>query len=498
MSPSPAEGRSVPDYASTRLIAYIGNKRALLPFLKEAFLELDGEATVTSFLDPFAGSGAVSRLARSLGWKVAANDIEEYSRAVNAAWLGVDAEIYPGLFSEVGGPAAALAALNDLHPLRGDAEPPGLCVEPYIARHYAPAHTATADWRRERLFYTRENAVFLDRAREAIERLRPHAPVGSKAAMERDLLIGLLVYEAATHANTSGVFKAYHKGFGGHGGDALRRIMAPMELEEPILWPGAPAEVSRADATIFCAGRSADLCYLDPPYNQHQYGSNYHLLNTIARWEREPVSEERRESGSYVEVSGIPSGWAESRSAYCSRRGRVAAGAFRDLLAAIDARCVVLSYNTEGIVPAEELFDLLSDRALVSVRSAGYSVYKGGRQSADRKSRNAELLFIARRSSSRGAIAGPSKPSAGALRELELDLRLRRALAGTFDPELLAVRAAMDGDGALLFALPGTAIALASYRGLVLEDGAEKACAALDARDQGSARVGAGVRPRRG
>ena len=289
--------RVVPEYASTKLIAYLGNKRALLPFLLSVFGELDEEEPIARFLDPFAGSGAVSRLARSLGWKVMAGDAEEYSRAVNEAWLGVSADELPLLFAEEGGLVAVLEGLNRLHPEAGDGEPRRE-ARPYIAAHYAPASTLAADWRRERLFYTRENAVFLDRARCAIEDLRPIRGYMPRAyAAERALLLGLLVYEAATHANTSGVFKAYHKGFGGHGRDALGRILSPMSLEPPLLWGGPPAEVARAEAAAFCSLRSADLCYLDPPYNQHQYGSNYHLLNTIALWDRPPVRDDRRRTG---------------------------------------------------------------------------------------------------------------------------------------------------------------------------------------------------------
>ena len=432
------EGGAARDYASTRLIAYLGNKRALLPFLASVFDELEARASLSSFLDPFAGSGAVSRLARSRGLRVAASDAEDYSYAVNACWLGVPAEALPGLFPEEGGLEAVLGRLNRLHPAREDEDVPH---EPYIARHYAPASTEGADWRRERLFYTRENAVFLDRAREAVERLRPaprppealragapaaaagHADEAgvaaaaagkalSRAEMERALLLGPLVYEAATHANTSGVFKACHKGFGGHGRDALGRIMAPMRLEPPLLWKGPGAEVARSDAAAFCAGRSADLCYLDPPYNQHQYGSNYHLLNALARWEKPPVSEERLPDGSLRRKAGIDPGWARSRSAFCSRTG--AAEAFRELLAAVDARFIVLSYNDSGIVPPEELYDLLSDRAAVSIRSSGYVSYRGGRQSAERRLASRELLFVAERSGRVGRAAGVAAGAASA------------------------------------------------------------------------------------
>jgi adenine-specific DNA-methyltransferase len=470
-----SEAREVPEYASTKLIAYLGNKRALLPFLSSVFRELDEERPISRFLDPFAGSGAVSRLARSFGWVVMANDSEEYSRAVNEAWLGVSADELPSLFAKEGGLAPTLEALNALHPERGDEEPP-CAASPYIAAHYAPADTAKPDWRRERLFYTRENAVFLDRARCAIEDMRP--PIGGPnppraGVAERALLIGLLVYEAATHANTSGVFKAYHKGFGGHGRDALGRILSPMRLERPLLWPGPPSETGREDAASFCAQRSSDLCYLDPPYNQHQYGSNYHLLNTIARWDRPPVRDDRAGDGSLLFAAGIPGAWKESRSGFCSRR--TAAAAFRDLLASVDSRAIALSYNTEGLVPAEELFELLCDRADVRLRSLDYVKYRGGRQSASRRLHNSEILFIARRRESPGRPTREGMPGCvrSELAALEVDLRLSRALSGPFDPARFG---ALCGGGDVLSFRDGEAtVELFSYRGLLVDRGGEEA-----------------------
>jgi adenine-specific DNA-methyltransferase len=474
--------RDIPSYASTRLIAYIGNKRALLPFLSEVFLELDGEKPISVFLDPFAGSGAVSRLARSRGWSVMSCDAEEYSRAVNEAWLGVSADELPSLFAAEGGLPAVLVSLNDLHPERGDAVP-DCPVEPYIALHYAPASTKDADWRRERLFYTRENAVFLDRARCAIEHMRPAesgtvATHGSQA--ERALLIGLLVYEAATHSNTSGVFKGYHKGFGGHGRDNLNRILAPMSLEAPELWPGKPAEVRREDAAAFCAGRPADLCYLDPPYNQHQYGSNYHLLNTIARWDRPTIDDERTADGSLLRAAGIPPGWKQSKSAFCRKMS--AGVAFRDLLASVDARFVLLSYNTEGLVAADELCEMMADRADLSLRSVDYVKYRGGRQSVSRRSKNREILFVARRREGRGRPSAESGGPNAELTRLKSDLRLARALAGPFDPGRFA--ALCGGGETLRFESGGRSVELPSFRGLVLEEGAGEACAILSPEEK--------------
>jgi adenine-specific DNA-methyltransferase len=372
-------------FLKKQLIAYIGNKRALQGFLAAVFASLPLRAERTVFLDPFAGSGAVSRLARYLGYGVLANDWEFYAYVLNRAHLCTDPRELPELFREQGGLEALLARLNAL---AVDAP-----AEEYIARHYAPASTEKADYRTERLFYTRENGLRIDSLRAEIERLYPGFDLAPRQAQEKFLLLSSLLYQAATHTNTSGVFKACHKGFGGHGRDALKRILAPIYLEPPELYScDAPAAAFCLEAEAFARGKSGDISYLDPPYNQHQYGSNYHLLNTIARWDRPPVSAERRSDGSLRRKAGIRADWTDTRSAYCYTKS--ALPALRSLLESLDTRFVALSYNSEGIIPLEGLLDILNGQGDFKVYSSDYVKYRGGRQSLARQVHNIEILLV--------------------------------------------------------------------------------------------------------
>jgi adenine-specific DNA-methyltransferase len=450
-------------YLTRGLIAYIGNKRALFPFLADAFSrcaeEFRGPGPADRplrFLDPFAGSGGVSRLGRALGWAVRSNDRERYAALIARCRLVLSPGRLEAAFAAEGGAERAFGALDAF--ARGAAEETAALVAalpdegardrwtaafaraaesaPYLARHYAPARTETADWRTERLFYTAENARFLDRAREAVEALYPQDPLAeaSSAADAKAALLDALLYEAATRVNTSGVFKACHRGFGGHGKDALSRITAPMRLRPPDLIDGPEALVGAADAASFCAAAgSAEVAYLDPPYNQHQYGSNYHLLTTIARWDKPAVPEDRDGSGFLLDRSGIRSDWTETRSDFC-RRGR-AGKAFAEVLDAIDARFVLVSYNDGGILPLEELRELLEERGAVRVESVPYVAYRGGKQSPTRTERTRELLFVVDTASLRGTA------DSGAREELRR-VRARGALEalrkGRFDPRLPA------------------------------------------------------------
>ncbi|MGA2480419.1 MAG: DNA adenine methylase [Spirochaetia bacterium] len=433
-------------YLTEQLIAYLGNKRALLPFLHDVFAHLELKGSRTLFLDPFAGSGAVARLARMMGFAVEANDWEYYSFIINTCHLGTYASELAGLFADHGGLAGALAELNGLPSPSEDGA--------YISRHYAPRSTEKADWRTERLFYTRENGLIIDAVRERIEEMYPGTPEGT-AFKEKAVLIAALLYQAATHTNTSGVFKACHRGFGGHGRDALGRIMKRIEVRAPLVvdarWPAA---ASCMDAQEFLAGRSADICYLDPPYAVHQYGSNYFMLNTIARWDRPPVSEERGPDGRLRQKAGIRADWKRTRSAFCYRD--TAAAALRGVVGAADCRWLVVSYSNEGLIGLEELCGILAETGSLSVVSTGYVKYPGGKQSLERTTRNIELALVVDRHvrpSARTDMAAVLRP-----------LRLARLMGGAFDPARVRAAFAVDGDAIIVARPAGGAVRLPMRR----------------------------------
>jgi len=428
-------------YLKSQLIAYIGNKRSLLPFLADLFRKLEKEHRITRFLDPFAGSGSVSRLAKFLGYEVGSNDWEPYTEVINGCHVAMDKKDMGRLFRRYGGIESAFACLQ--RPLDAKER-----IEPYISTYYAPRETKTADYRKERLYYTRENALFIDRVRERIEKHYPGLHLPEEQLQEKYLLLASLLYQAATHANTSGVFKAFHKGFGGHGKDALRRITAPMELLVPVLYDGKhKCTVSALDAADFLSGHSADLCYLDPPYNQHQYGSNYHMLNTITKWDKPVFPLLQGKDGRLRNKGGIRTDWTETKSDFCYRDR--APRAFRRLLDEVDARLIVVSYNTEGIIDFDHLVELLSADGKVELFSNEYITYRGGRQSINRRTHNAELLLVC----TRGAKAESANRER--ISRFKEETKLKNLLRSGFHPGRIRSTFDVIGDRVSLFGKDG-------------------------------------------
>ena len=105
------------DYLKSNIIAYIGNKRNLLSLIEKAIkkIKLYKNNKEYTFLDLFAGSGSVSRLAKSLGFKVIANDWEYYSYIINKAFIELDNSFLEKSFKKLGGISKVLQILNNLN-----------------------------------------------------------------------------------------------------------------------------------------------------------------------------------------------------------------------------------------------------------------------------------------------------------------------------------------------------------------------------------------------
>lgn len=376
-------------FVESNLIAYIGNKRRLLPMILSAIkaVEENGSTPINrqgKFIDFFSGTGVVARLAKSLGFAVQANDWEYYSYCINRGFL----ELEPNdlkLFDPEGGIKSVLKKLNALKKES---------LEAYISKYYCPKNDLAPDADRERMFYTHQNGVLIDNIRQAIEELYPkNDEVDEK---KRNLLLALLLIQASKRSNTSGVFKGFHYGFGGSKGDALSRILSPVCLEPPIL-----AE-SENHAQVFCEdalelaktleNHTAEIAYLDPPYNQHQYGSNYHLLNTIAKNDKPSVNESFWVEGKKKDKSAIRKDWKKTASGFC--RENKAVKDFTQLVERVNAKYILVSYSDEGFIPLDEMIQILAAKGKISVVTSSYVRYRGGKQSNTTVNKNIEFVLI--------------------------------------------------------------------------------------------------------
>lgn len=367
--PSTDVDEESPDYLTRQLITCIGNKRALLGPIESAVRtvrERTGREKLR-ILDAFAGSGVVSRMLRRHASELLTNDIEDYARELGACYMTNRSEVPTAELDRV------VCELN--RRVAVGAEPAGFIAELYAPRDVSNIRPG------ERVFYTPENAHRLDAYRQLI---------GGQDPALRSLLLGPLLSSASIHANTAGVFKGFYKDsrtgigkLGGSGGDALSRIAAPIVLEPPVLSRfECECAVTRRDANELVRELGAlDVAYLDPPYNQHPYGSNYFMLNLLVDYRR--PSELSR-------VSGIPADWR--RSDY-NVRAR-ALPRLRDLVEGVDASFIILSFSDDGFISPPELREFLGAVGRVSEQVQPHATFRGSRNLRNRSAQVAEHVYL--------------------------------------------------------------------------------------------------------
>jgi adenine-specific DNA-methyltransferase len=361
-----------PAFLTDQLITYIGNKRSLLANIGHAMNEVKRrlDKDRLRIFDVFAGSGVVSRFFKAHASLLVSNDFEDYAAVVARCYLRNRGEVN---CHELGEAVRWLNAEVDARPF-----PLG-----FIEELYAPRDERRIK-KSDRVFYTRDNARRLDNYRRLLDEL--------PAAM-RAMLLGPLLSEASVHANTAGVFKGFYKdrktGIGHYGGsnaDALTRIRGKIELSVPILSRfECDVDVTQEDANIAARSvRDIDLAYLDPPYNQHPYGSNYFMLNLLVNYRR---------PADISQVSGIPTDWRRSGYNVKSKSLQL----MHDLLHALDARFLLISFNDEGFIAPSEMERLLAKLGKVSRFDIKYNVFRGSRNLHGRDTHVVEQLFLVER-----------------------------------------------------------------------------------------------------
>lgn len=361
------------DYVFAQLIPYIGNKRKLLGLIGRA-IDSTGIAPGARVVDFFAGSGVVSRYLKRRGFGVTCNDWEPYARAINGAWIACDA---PPAFDVLGGYAKAIEQLNALPPR-----------EDWVTANLCPRDDDAIDPARDRCFYTRVNGMRIDAIREQIATWERDGTIDER---ERDCLLAPLLYAACYIANTSGVFKGFHAGWGGATKTALYRIKSRLRLRGAHFLRGEPASrVTQSDATELARSLpSVELAYLDPPYNQHPYASNYHVLNSIALWDKPAVSATITRGTK----SAIRDDWRTSRRSPYNHRGD-ATRAFGKLIDTIDARWILTSYSTDGQIELGSLLETCIARGHTTLLAEPYKRYRVSAQRYSAKAMNVEFVVV--------------------------------------------------------------------------------------------------------
>jgi adenine-specific DNA-methyltransferase len=284
------------------VIKYLGSKRRLVPVLTQ-ICAASGTRTA---LDLFTGTTRVAQAFKAQGVHVTAVDSARYAHVFAQCYIEADAAAV-----DMGALRAAVTHLNSLEGTPG-----------YVHEMFS----------RQARYFQPFNAARIDAVRDAIE-----AEYAGSALYP--ILLTSLIEAADRVDSTTGVQMAYVKQWAPRSG-------RPMELRVPELLAG-PGRAVHGDAVELVAGLGpVDLAYLDPPYNQHRYFTNYHVWETLVAWDAPEAYGIARKR---VDARDDPS----TRSAFNSRRTMPAALA--DVVRKVDCELLVLSYNDESWLAVDEL-----------------------------------------------------------------------------------------------------------------------------------------------
>ena len=288
------------------MIKYIGSKRRLVPVLGDLFVA-SGARTA---LDLFTGTTRVAQEFKRRGGAVTAVDTARYSEIFAKCWIETSADDVPG--AEL---AAALAHLSGLPAAEG-----------YFTETFC----------RQSRFFQPRNGARIDAIRNAIE-----AEYAGSALYP--ILLTSLILAADRVDSTTGLQMAYLK-------EWAPRAYNDLELRPPELIDGRGAAI-RGDATELAPTLGPfDFAYLDPPYNQHRYFTNYHVFETLVAWDEPEVYG--------VACKRIDSRDPSTKSVFNQKRNMP--DALRSTIESLDTEVLVVSYNNEAWISLDELCNMCS------------------------------------------------------------------------------------------------------------------------------------------
>ncbi|MBW2961511.1 DNA adenine methylase [Mesonia aestuariivivens] len=325
---------------------YIGSKHKLSSWIIEVVNKtVQQPLSELTFCDLFAGTGIVGRSFKPLVHKVIANDVEFYSFVLLKNYI----ENYQAISSS----EKYIEYLNNLEGKSG-----------FIAHEYGEKG------RGERLFFSQANAEKIDACRQQIEAWKNSSEISEQLYY---FLLASLLESADKVANTASMYGAFLKKL---------KASAAKEIEihpATFIETETKHQAFQADANELIPQLQGDILYLDPPYNARQYGGNYHLLTTIAKYD-----------------TFVPKGKTGQRdyyrSVYCKKKKVIIP--FEELIKQAKFSYIFLSYNNEGLMAPEKIKSIMSKYGSYSLAQKSYKRFKADKTENRNHKANQTLEYL--------------------------------------------------------------------------------------------------------
>lgn len=304
---------------------YIGGKSLLLENINNV---INKEiANVSSVIDLFAGSGVVSNNFKSIGYRTISNDFLYFSYVISRASIKLN---NPPLFKNLG-IKDPIKFLNDLNVQNTEFD----ISQCFIYNNYSPVGDCG------RMYFQPDNALKIDIIRLTIEKWYLENLINED---EYFYLIAALLNAVPFVSNITGVYAAYLKFWD-------ERTYKKLELIAPAIISNSQKNECYNTDYADLLSKKCDLLYADPPYNSREYLPNYHILETIARYD-------------YPQIHGVTGmrNYDNQKSVFCKKK--TVASAFETLIRDCQSKYILISYNNEAILSTEELSELCEKYAV--------------------------------------------------------------------------------------------------------------------------------------
>jgi adenine-specific DNA-methyltransferase len=328
---------------------YIGNKENLLDKIHQVMQSNNIQGN--SFFDFFAGTTSVSRFFKKFDYQIYSSDLMYFSYVLQRAYIQNNQVLnFEKVLSKINFQNTKLFAspldivvenLNQIEPVEG-----------FIYNNYTPLGTSKLEI--PRMYYSDENGKIIDAIRQKIELWKNENLINEN---EYFVLLACLIETVPFYANISGVYAAFQKKWDPR---ALKKmILRPVEFvvnnKENFTY--------NENSTELLNEVEADIFYLDPPYNQRQYAPNYHLLETIAKYDNPKIKG----------VAGLRD-YQNQKSKFCN--ATTAIQELNNIAKKGKFKSLILSYNTEGIMQQENIISTLEKYGKVELVEFEYLRFK--------------------------------------------------------------------------------------------------------------------------
>lgn len=321
---------------------YIGSKNGLTEDILNIIEKNAPDAK--SVIDVFAGSGAVTSYLKEHEYKVISNDILYFSYVLIRGTCQLKKE-----------PKFKDLRIKDpiLYLNKLTLEKSGIDIKKcFIYQNYTPHKDC------KRMYFQKENAIKIDIIRITIENWWQSKLISED---EYYYLLASLIAAVPFVSNIAGVYAAYLKFWD-------TRTFKTLTLEKPSLINSKyKIQAYNENCNDILKNVKADILYSDSPYNERQYLPNYHILETIAKYDYPKIHG----------ITGIRDYGDEQKSDFCKKN--TVHKAFEDMVQNANVKYIVISYNNEGLISTEELSALCQKYAVkgsFSLTEIPYRRYK--------------------------------------------------------------------------------------------------------------------------